>query len=148
MPYVAPKVFNHTPTSLNVKQAISIAGNTRPRELPSEILGSKNIITKNKSESQTISVRDTPILKRENLSTSTRLTHTENFFLRKKNGEIIKSSFKKFKTKSVSSKSVRFSNELKHIKYDDDFSDSDKYEQLIMGFCRELTALTNENTCI
>ena len=47
------------------------------------------------------------------------------FFLRKKNGEIIKSSFKKFKTKSVSSKSVRFSNELKHIKYDDDFSDSD-----------------------
>ncbi|CAG8520961.1 44510_t:CDS:1 [Gigaspora margarita] len=122
MPYVAPKVFNYTPTSLNVKQAISIAGNTRPRERPSEVLGTKNIITKNKSESQTILTRDA---KRENLSTSTRLTHTENFLLRKKNGEIIKSSFKKFKTKSVSSKSVRFSNELKHIRYDDDFSDNE-----------------------
>ncbi|CAG8647963.1 6645_t:CDS:1 [Dentiscutata erythropus] len=116
MPYVAPKASKHTTVSLNVKQTIAIS---------IEVLDSKNINTKNKSVTQIMSTRDTPILKRENLTTSPRLTHTGNLLLQKPNGEIIKSSIKKLEIKSASLKQVRFSTELKQIIYDDDFSDDD-----------------------
>ncbi|CAG8467055.1 20238_t:CDS:2 [Cetraspora pellucida] len=115
MPYVPPKKATYTKLSITIKQV-------------------NPLNVKNKLESQKTATRDTAnnhaVLKLDNLSISPKLTNTRNSLLRKKNGEIVKSSFKNPEsnpTSPASPKRVKF-NDLKQINIiSDDFSDTEKH---------------------
>ncbi|CAG8460866.1 1226_t:CDS:1 [Scutellospora calospora] len=112
MPYVAPKTSKNTTLPLTVKQSNPIIKDARPLEHSFTSL--KTVINVNKqNKSQITSIRETTItctsLQQGNLS------HARNRLLRKQNGEIVKSSFKKDEIKSNSPKHVRFSDDFKQI---------------------------------
>ncbi|CAG8586001.1 4229_t:CDS:1, partial [Cetraspora pellucida] len=131
MPYVSPKEVTYTKISITIKQVNPTIEDTRTRECPLTSLTTIN--AKNKSESQTTETRDTANnhadLKLDNLPISPKLTNSRNSLLRKKNGEIVKSSFKNLEsnpTSPASPKQVKFDDQKKEINViSDDFSDTE-----------------------